>query len=88
MPPFPLLLEERVGPQHRHCYRLHDANESHDSQEKPFATKPTGITNTTLILVGKAYTAMLKVNVGDALEIKLGRKPLRLVPRGGSDEDA
>lgn len=39
------------------------------------------------LLVGKAYTAMLDLNVGDEFEIKLGRKQIRLVPVGGSDEE-
>jgi hypothetical protein len=39
------------------------------------------------ILVGKAYTAMLDLRPGDEFEIKLGRKQIRLVPVGGTDED-
>ncbi|MBW4531802.1 MAG: AbrB family transcriptional regulator [Aphanothece saxicola GSE-SYN-MK-01-06B] len=39
------------------------------------------------LLVGKAYTAMLDLRPGDEFEIKLGRKQIRLVPAGGSDED-
>ena len=39
------------------------------------------------LLIGKAYTAMLDLNPGDEFEIKLGRKQIRLVPVGGSDED-
>ena len=31
---------------------------------------------------------MLKVNAGDELEIKVGRKPVLLVPMGVSDKDA
>ena len=38
-------------------------------------------------LVGKAYTAMLDLQPGDEFEIKLGRKQIRLVPVGGTDED-
>ena len=39
------------------------------------------------LLVGKAYTAMLDLKPGDEFEIKLGRKQIRLVPVGGSDEE-
>ena len=39
------------------------------------------------LLIGKAYTAMLDLKTGDEFEIKLGRKQIRLVPVGGSDED-
>jgi hypothetical protein len=39
------------------------------------------------LLVGKAYTAMLDLKPGDEFEIKLGRKQIKLVPVGGSDED-
>lgn len=39
------------------------------------------------LLIGKAYTAMLNLQPGDEFEIKLGRKQIRLVPVGGSDED-
>ena len=39
------------------------------------------------LLIGKAYTAMLDLQVGDEFEIKLGRKQIRLVPVGGSDEE-
>jgi hypothetical protein len=39
------------------------------------------------LLVGKAYTAQLGLEPGDEFEIKLGRKQIRLVPVGGSDED-
>jgi hypothetical protein len=39
------------------------------------------------LLVGKAYTAQLGLQPGDEFEIKLGRKAIRLVPVGGSDED-
>lgn len=39
------------------------------------------------LLVGKAYTAMLDLNPGDEFEIKLGKKAIRLVPVGGSDEE-
>jgi hypothetical protein len=39
------------------------------------------------LLVGKAYTAMLGLQPGDEFEIKLGKKQIRLVPVGGSDEE-
>jgi hypothetical protein len=39
------------------------------------------------LLVGKAYTAMLGLKPGDAFEIKLGRKQVRLVPVGGEEEE-
>ena len=39
------------------------------------------------LLIGKAYTALLDLKPGDEFEIKLGRKQIRLVPAGGSDED-
>jgi hypothetical protein len=39
------------------------------------------------LLVGKAYTAMLDLQPGDEFEIKLGKKQIRLVPVGGSDEE-
>ena len=40
------------------------------------------------LLVGKAYTAMLNLNPGDEFEIKLGKKAIRLVPVGGSEEES
>jgi len=39
------------------------------------------------LLIGKAYTALLDLKPGDEFEIKLGRKQIRLVPVGGTDED-
>ncbi len=39
------------------------------------------------LMVGKAYTAQLGLQPGDAFEIKLGRKLIRLVPVGGADEE-
>ena len=39
------------------------------------------------LLIGKAYTAMLDLKTGDEFEIKLGRKQIRLVPAGGTDDD-
>jgi hypothetical protein len=39
------------------------------------------------LLIGKAYTALLDLKPGDEFEIKLGRKQIRLIPAGGSDEE-
>ena len=39
------------------------------------------------LLIGKAYTAMLELNAGDEFDIKLGKKQIRLVPVGASDEE-
>ena len=39
------------------------------------------------LLIGKAYTALLELQPGDEYEIKLGRKQIRLVPVGGSEEE-
>ncbi|EAU73679.1 AbrB family transcriptional regulator [Synechococcus sp. RS9916] len=39
------------------------------------------------LLIGKAYTAMLDLQPGDEFDIKLGRKQIRLIPVGGSEED-
>jgi hypothetical protein len=39
------------------------------------------------LLIGKAYTAMLELQPGNEFEIKLGRKQIRLVPVGGSDDE-
>jgi hypothetical protein len=39
------------------------------------------------LMVGRAYTAMLELKPGDAFEIKLGRRQIRLVPVGGNDDD-
>jgi hypothetical protein len=39
------------------------------------------------LLVGKAYTGLLDLKPGDEFEIKLGKKQIRLVPVGGSDEE-
>jgi len=38
------------------------------------------------LLVGKAYTAMLDLQVGDEFIIKLGKKAIRLIPVGGEEE--
>jgi len=39
------------------------------------------------LLVGKSYTAQLGLQPGDEFEIKLGRKQIRLVPVGTTDEE-
>ncbi|MFM7266325.1 MAG: AbrB family transcriptional regulator [Cyanobium sp.] len=39
------------------------------------------------LLIGKAYTAMLDLEPGDEFEIKLGRKQIRLIPAGASEDD-
>ena len=39
------------------------------------------------LLVGKAYTAMLDLKPGDEFEIKLGRKQIKLIPAGSTDEE-
>ena len=39
------------------------------------------------LLVGKAYTGMLDLQPGDEFEIKLGRKQIRLLPVGCTDEE-
>ena len=38
------------------------------------------------LLIGKAYTAMLDLPVGDEFTIKLGKKAIRLIPVGGEEE--
>jgi hypothetical protein len=37
--------------------------------------------------VGKAYTAVLDLQPGDEFEIKLGRKQIKLIPLGSTEED-
>jgi hypothetical protein len=39
------------------------------------------------LLVGKAYTSLLDLKPGDEFEIKLGRKQIRLIPAGSSDDE-
>ena len=39
------------------------------------------------LLVGKAYTAVLDLKPGDEFEIKLGRKQIKLIPLGSSEEE-
>lgn len=38
------------------------------------------------LLIGKAYTALLDLKAGDEFEIKLGRKLIRLIPAGSSED--
>ena len=38
------------------------------------------------LLVGKAYTALLGLQPGDAFEIRLGRRQIKLVPAGCEEE--
>ncbi|MFW6730332.1 MAG: AbrB family transcriptional regulator [Synechococcus sp.] len=39
------------------------------------------------LLIGKAYTNLLNLQPGDEFEIKLGRKQIRLVPAGATDDE-
>jgi hypothetical protein len=39
------------------------------------------------LLVGKAYTAILGLEPGDEFEIKLGRKQIKLIPLGTTEEE-
>ena len=39
------------------------------------------------LLVGKAYTAVLDLLPGDEFEIKLGRKQIKLIPLGSTEEE-
>jgi len=39
------------------------------------------------LMVGKAYTALLDLKPGDQFEIKLGKKQIRLIPVGASDDE-
>ncbi len=39
------------------------------------------------LLIGKAYTAMLDLTPGDEFDIKLGKKAIRLIPVGGTEEE-
>jgi hypothetical protein len=38
-------------------------------------------------MVGKAYTAQLGLQPGDEFEIKLGRKQIKLIPLGSTDDE-
>ena len=40
------------------------------------------------LLIGKAYTALLDLEPGAEFEIKLGKKAIRLIPVGGSEEES
>ena len=39
------------------------------------------------LMVGKAYTAVLDLKPGDEFEIKLGRKQIKLIPLGSTEEE-
>jgi len=39
------------------------------------------------LLVGKAYTALLGLKPGDEFEIKLGRKQIRMIPVGSTEDE-
>ena len=39
------------------------------------------------LLIGKAYTALLELEPGTEFDIKLGKKQIRLVPVGASEEE-
>ncbi len=39
------------------------------------------------LLVGKAYTAVLDLKPGDEFEIKLGKKQIKLIPLGSTEEE-
>jgi hypothetical protein len=39
------------------------------------------------LLIGKAYTAQLGLEPGDEFEIKLGRKQIKLIPSGSTEEE-
>jgi hypothetical protein len=39
------------------------------------------------LMVGKAYTAMLDLKPGDEFEIKLGKKQIKLLPLGSTEEE-
>jgi hypothetical protein len=39
------------------------------------------------LLVGKAYTAQLDLQPGDEFEIKLGKKQIKLIPLGSTDDE-
>lgn len=38
------------------------------------------------LLIGKAYTEILDLQPGDNFQIKLGKKVIRLIPEGASDD--
>ena len=39
------------------------------------------------LLIGKAYTALLDLKSGDEFEIKLGRKQIKLLPVGSTEDE-
>jgi hypothetical protein len=39
------------------------------------------------LMVGKAYTAQMGLQPGDAFEIKLGRKQIKLIRLGAAEEE-
>ena len=39
------------------------------------------------LMIGKAYTAMLELKPGDEFEIKLGKKQIKLIPLGTTEEE-
>ena len=39
------------------------------------------------LLIGKAYTALLDLNLGDEFENKLACKQIKLIPAGATDEE-
>ena len=39
------------------------------------------------LMIGKAYTSMLDLKPGDSFEIKLGRKAIRLIPAGSTEDE-
>ncbi len=67
-----------------HLGNGHDKSAGRAGRKLSYTTKVQFNGN---LLVGKAYTAQLGLEPGDEFEIKLGRKLIRLVPAGGSDED-
>ena len=53
-------------------------------RDRSYTAKVQGNGN---LLIGKAYTAMLDLHPGDEFDIKLGKKAIRLIPAGGSEEE-
>ena len=49
-----------------------------------YTTKVQGNGN---LLVGMAYTGLMELKPGDEFEIKLGKKSIRLIPVGASEEE-
>ncbi|MEB3256372.1 MAG: AbrB-like transcriptional regulator [Synechococcaceae cyanobacterium] len=45
------------------------------------------VQGTANLLIGKAHTALLDLAPGDEFKIKLGRKQIRLIPVGTSEDD-